>query len=148
MITINEINQKIIDERENLSGFGCVHQSTGGVVRYKNAKQWFAIDGGLAWDVTPHEFTDDDGSLHRFTPIVVGGSTFHSCPDEGKSGMLTLWEYKNFKNRPDGYRLIWGPARWIRTAEIDQTPDEIWKNIADEINAGHNVFFTPLPGWV
>ena len=149
MTTINEINQKIINEIDSLDGFGIVHKTMGGIVRYKNSEQWFAVDGQTAYDVTPYELTDDDGSYHRFIPIVIGGSTFHSWPDEGKTGMLTLWKYKNYRNKPDGERLLWALAPWIRTVELEMEPDEILNNIADEIiYAGHNVFYTPLPGWM
>ena len=77
---IEQINQEIIDETYCLLGFGNVHRTAPGIHRYRTAKQWFSIDRHLAYDVTPHE-TIEDKTCHRFTPVVVGGCTFHSLPD-------------------------------------------------------------------
>ena len=144
---IEQINQEIIDETYCLLGFGNVHRTAPGIHRYRTAKQWFSVDRHIAYDVTPHE-TMEDKTCHRFTPVVVGGCTFHSLPDEGRCGMLTIWEHGAFRGRPPGIRLIWGAAPWIRTTELKLDPVEVTTNIVQETMDGDNVFFPKPAGWV
>ena len=148
-IRIEKINQEIIDEMGNLGMFGpardCfgeVAKTTGGLRRYRNSKQIFAIDGYYAYDVTPRAFYDNDQwsdsfcSTYVFCPIVVGGSVFESLPDEGRTGFLT--EVRVCSPKRGWYRkyLSWISCGWLRTEELDMEPEQIEQNIMDDIDAG------------
>ncbi len=146
---IEKINQAIIDEMDNLGVFGprrdCfgeVAKSEGGVRRYRNSKQIFAVDGDTAYDVTPFGFYDADKwsehfcSTFRYIPVVVGGCIFQSLPDEGRTGILT--EVRVCSPKRGYYRcwLGWVPLGWLHTKEMDLEPEQIERNIMEDIDAG------------
>jgi hypothetical protein len=147
---IEKVNQAIIDEMDNLGMFGprrnCfgeVAKSNGGLRRYRNSKQIFSIDGDYAHDVTPRSFYDNDKwsdtfcATYRFIPIVVGGSIFHSLPDEGRTGILTEVRVCNPMRGRYSRHLSWIPQLgWLLTKELELSPREIAENIMDDIDSG------------
>jgi hypothetical protein len=146
---VEKINQAIIDEMDNLGVFGpkrdCfgeVAKSRGGIRRYRNSKQIFAVDGGYAYDVTPSGFYVKDNweeafcATYRYIPVVVGGCIFHSLPDEGRTGILTEVRVCNPKRGRYGRHLSWIPLGWLRTADLDLEPEQIARNIMGDIDAG------------
>jgi hypothetical protein len=144
------INQKVLEETYNLNqcNFGDVAQIHK-IIRYRKSNQFFAVGTYSAYDVTPFESIDeDDNSFHRFEP-AISPAAYLMQPDEGRSGLLTWWYTDGTRRIQEGWRLIWGPVRWIRVSELDLSPQEVWQNIKDEIDEGE----TPLtggglPGWV
>jgi hypothetical protein len=146
---LGKINQAIIDEMDNLGMFGpardCfgeVAKSRGGLRRYRNSNQIFAVDGDTAHDVTPFGIYVNDKWDENFCatlyyrPIVVGGSVFESLPDEGRTGILTEVRMCSPKRGRYTRWLGWIPLGWLHTRELDLDPEQIEQNIMDDIDAG------------
>lgn len=146
---IEKINQAIIDEMDTLGMFGpardCfgeVAKSEGGIRRYRNSKQIFAIDGSYAYDVTPRGFYENDKwstdfcATYVLRPIVVGGSVFQSLPDEGRTGILTELRVCSPQRGHYSKHLSWISLGWLHTKELDLEPQQIEQNIIEDVMAG------------
>jgi hypothetical protein len=131
---------------EEIARFGVIEAITQ-FSRYRNGNQIFAVTKHFAFDVTPYSFENQDGQWW-YEPVTTPAAYLQS-PEEGRSGLLT-WVFNNSSKRHQNeWFLIWGAARWIRKAELDLPPAQIWDNICEEIVRGE----TPLsggglPGWV
>lgn len=123
------------------SNFGDVDESDR-LTHYRSARQQFAVFGAYAYAYELHSMiSDEDERRVAMRPALVGGKYYQSNPDEGASTIL-YWVWTNRANMP-AWTLCWlANTGWIRTSELEQSPEEIATNIFEEIEDGE----TPLTG--
>lgn len=147
--SIEKINQEIIDQMSSLGVFGgpygcygSVEKTLGGVRRYRNSRQIFAVDGPLAHDVTPRGYYVDDKhereycATYMIRPVIVGGSVYQSLPDEGTGGILSEMIVISPRRGAVSRHFAWLNCGWLRTVELDLSPGQIARNIMDDIADG------------
>ncbi|WP_427551944.1 hypothetical protein ACQE3D_25515 (plasmid) [Methylomonas sp. MS20] len=113
----------------------------------KKGRQEFAVDGSIAYDITEciTHFADDDAVLYR-CPFKLGGKLPYYFPDEGRGGLaMVTCISKPGKNA--SFHVGISSCGWIHTEELRMSPAHISENIANEIDAGHNVLTTAPAGW-
>ena len=128
-------------------GFCVRHESSKRIVR--RGKQIFAIFHGTAYDITPFR----DHGIYRL-PAIVKGKAYARFPDEGSSGVLSVYifgpeaakEYNVRLDRVGKWFCSYAPCGWIHEEELELSNKQIAENIAEE--AEMNVFHViSVPSW-
>lgn len=111
-------------------------------------KQAFAVFGDIAYDVSKQKFTLEDqlpGAGKICVPVK--GRYLAEFPDEGQSGIMGMYIItRKGKNISTGPSFV--PCGWLYTKELQLKNDEIQQNIADDIEAGENVYYPKPAGWL
>ncbi len=126
-----QIRQAVADQRETYKNFGTSEVLESERI-HSRGRQRFAVFRYDARELIDADRAGDDGVVIR--PALLEGTAFLFLPDEGQTGVLH-WMYAPEVGRT---WLAWLKVGWIRHAELDASPEEINRNIADEVAAGAN----------
>ncbi len=127
----DKVRQAVADQRETYRNFGTSEVLESTRIHTRGSQQ-FAVFPYDARELIDEDRAGDDGVVIR--PALLDGTAFLFLPDEGQTGVLH-WMYAPKVGRT---WLAWLKVGWIRHAELDASPEEIARNIADEVDAGAN----------
>lgn len=120
-------------------GFEIIYTRTMDIRRYRETEQQFAVFGWIARQLPKiGEIFRSEYAPHRaveYLPAFTeAGEAISEEPEEGRSGVLCLYRMIEPKVRPwvAGYIDL----GWLRAEELQQTPEEIRNNIAEDLDAG------------
>jgi len=104
----------------------------------KRGKQYFAIFGDIAYDVTKLKYTVDNAprGTGRIC-IPIKGQYFAQLPDEGRGGILGAYVLKRNGKTKICYSFM--NCGWLYTEELKLINREIETNLVIDILNGDNV---------